>query len=457
MIRVRNVFWAAILPLSYLPFSSSAQTNVTFTTMVAFAGTNGHYPYASLVQGSDGNFYGTTREGGANSYGTVFKMTPDGTLTTLFAFSNSNGSSPEAPLIQGNDGKFYGTTQRGGTNGDNGTVFSITTDGIFNSLASFAGTNGANIPAGLVQGTDGNFYGTTVNGGIKPPPLPGQSAYGTVFMMTLVEGKDGHYYGTTQGASYNYNYGTIFRMDTNGVVNTLFNFKIANIGTAGSVPQGPLLLASDGNFYGMTMSGGAYGFGTVFRIDTNGTLTALVSFNKTNGANTYTLAPLSGHLVQATDGNFYGVTSSGGASNSGTIFMMTPSGTLTTLYSFIGGTNGANPTGLIQASDGNFYGTTTFTSMTGDGGTLGDGTIFRISIPLQPVFTSVTQSNNMINLTWSTVTSHTYQLQFATDLTSTNWSNLKDIITATNGTMSATDVLGSDPQRFYRVLLLQSP
>jgi uncharacterized repeat protein (TIGR03803 family) len=404
-------------------------------------------------------------------------MTFDGwNLTTLVTFNGTNGSYPEAPLIQGNDGNFYGTTCAGGTNGD-GTVFGIKTNGVFTCLASFAVTNGAQAIAGLVQGTDGNFYGTTISGGNSPRQSYG---YGTVFKMTsdgtltrlysfpgsgftgiypdagLVEGPDGDFYGTTEGGMSGYTYGAIFKINTNGVLNKLFNFDLENESTDGSTPRGPLVLGPDGNFYGMTYAGGANGLGTVFRISTNGTLNCLVTFNGTNGANDDNeIYNLSGpFLVLATDGNFYGTTPSGGASGLGTIFMMTPNGTLTTVYSFIDN-NGANPTGLIQASDGNFYGTTTLTSESEYGGGIGNGTIFRISIPLQPKFQSVAQANGTITHKWSAVASRTYQLQYTTDLTSTNWTDLGGIITATNGIMSTTDVINSDTQRFYRVVLLQ--
>ncbi len=473
-------FPAAIFNLLIWPFSTFAQTNITFTTLVVFGGTNGNYPVAGLIQASDGNFYGTTSQGSTNNQGSVFMMTPGGVLTTLVAFDDNNGdgSNPEAPLIQGNDGKLYGTTQNGGTNGG-GTVFSITTNGTFNRLASFSGFNGDNVTAGLVQGTDGNFYGTTEDGGTNRFGFTGN--FGAVFKMApdgtltslysfgnsvnfnsglypvagLVEGKDGNLYGTTSSTDGQYSNGTIFKINTNGVLNTLFVFNGAN----GSYPIAPLVLGRNGNFYGMTEAGGTNNMGTVFQFATNGihgALTSLFSFNGVNGANAYPFVePTLGALVLATDGNFYGATPKGGASNDGTIFMMTPNGVLTTLYSFIGGTNGANPTGLIQASDGNFYGTTTLTSESGAGGGIGDGTIFRISIPLQPVFQSVTQMNGTLNLFWSTVAGQSYQLQYTTDLTSSNWSNLTNSMIATNGVMSLSDYLGPDSQRFYRVVRLQ--
>ena len=187
-------------------------TNGTLTTLLSFHYSNGAYPHAGLVQGADGNFYGTTAGGGTYGDGTVFRMTANGTLITLASFNYSvNGGSPYAGLLQGTDGNFYGTTEDGGTYGD-GTVFRMTTNGTLTTLASFNYTNGAYPYAGLVQGADGNFYGTTEDGGTYGD--------GTVFRMTtngtlttlvsfnysvnggypyagLVQGADGNFYGTT--------------------------------------------------------------------------------------------------------------------------------------------------------------------------------------------------------------------------------------------------------------------
>lgn len=139
-------------------------TNGTITSLVSFAGTNGSSPFAGLTQGSDGNFYGTTQQGGSGSAGTVFRFTTNGTLTNLANFATTNGAGPASVLMQGPDGNFYGTTSGGGSS-SSGTIFLVTSNGALSSLASFAGTNGANPKAGLILGPDGNFYGTTEQGG----------------------------------------------------------------------------------------------------------------------------------------------------------------------------------------------------------------------------------------------------------------------------------------------------
>jgi uncharacterized repeat protein (TIGR03803 family) len=202
----------------------------TLTTLYSFAGSGGAFPYGGLVQGSDGNFYGTTSGGGANNEGTVFKITPSGTLTTLYSFAGSDdGGYPVAGLVQGSDGNFYGTTVVGGANSD-GTVFKITPSGALTTLYTFAGSDGAYPYGGLVQGSDGNFYGMNQYGGA------GQSCFsgcGTVFKITpsgtlttlysfrgsdganplagLVQGSDGNFYGTTYGGGA-HDAGTVFRL-----------------------------------------------------------------------------------------------------------------------------------------------------------------------------------------------------------------------------------------------------
>ena len=182
-----------------------------FTTLHSFAWNDGSDPYAGLLQGTDGNFYGTTFHGGTSGIGTVFKITPAGALTTLHSFGSGEGTSPLAGLALGTDGNFYGTTYKGGTS-DYGTVFKITPAGALTTLHSFAYSDGSFPYANLVQGTDGNFYGTTYQGGTG-------DGYGTVFRITpagtlvtqemfrfddgaysragLVQGADGNFYGTT--------------------------------------------------------------------------------------------------------------------------------------------------------------------------------------------------------------------------------------------------------------------
>jgi len=155
-------------------------TDGALTVLHSFEGADGSTPSAGLVLGGDGNFYGTTSTGGSNGYGVVFRMTPAGALTVLYSFGGtaSDGVSPKSGLVQGADGAFYGTTTSGGSAND-GTVFKITSEGALTILRSFGGSDGANPAGALVQGGDGNLYGTTEFGGTK-----GGYGYGTVFKMT---------------------------------------------------------------------------------------------------------------------------------------------------------------------------------------------------------------------------------------------------------------------------------
>jgi YVTN family beta-propeller protein/uncharacterized repeat protein (TIGR03803 family) len=323
-----------------------AQAGTPFTVANFVGSSDGADPlYMSLVQGSDGNFYGTTVAGGAFDNGTVFQVTPSGTLTTLYSFCSqtncTDGGEPFSGLVQGSDGNFYGTAYWGGVNGE-GTIFKISSTGQLMTVHSFAGspTEGAHPIAGLIQ-FGGNFYGTTQFGGAN-----GQ--------------------------------GTVFEVTPGGALTTLYSFCPQSGCTDGSQPWAGLVQAG-GNFYGTTLGGGANGAGTVFAITPTGHLTSLYSFcSQTNCADG--IEPYAG-LVQASNGNFFGTTAFGGSSDfcggCGTIFEITPAGQFTTFYDFCSQescTDGLAPfAGLIQASDGNFYGTTQ------DGGTNGYGTVFGIT------------------------------------------------------------------------------
>lgn len=337
-----------------------------------------------IIQGSDGNLYGTTPSGGANPAlggfggGSVFEVTPSGAFTTIYSFCSEeapntlnclDGQGPNS-LIQGSDGNFYGTTATGGLNyspggSSAGTVFEVTSAGTLTSLYSFCaqidpttencldGTN----PNDVIEGTDGSFYGTTSEGGE-------------------------YAFGGTRPA------GTVFKLTPTGTLTTLYSFCGQMNGSLtncldGEEPSG-IIEGSDGNFYGTTLTGGQHasdgGGGTVFEITPAGTFATLYSFCSQVDPNTGDCldgnAP--DYLIQGSDGNFYGTTVTGGASDGGTIFKMTPAGTLTTLYSFCSQRNTASgncpdgefPTpGLIEGRDGNFYGTTRHGGSFGGGGT----------------------------------------------------------------------------------------
>lgn len=502
----------------------------TLTTLHSFTAATEGSASGKLVEGSDGNFYGTTSTGGANNRGTAFKVTPAGAFTLLKTFGSSDGSPGGIGLVQASDGNFYGTSAGGGAAG-NGFVFRLTPAGDYTAIYNFSGVpDGANPNASLIDGGDGFLYGTTsagagdreavfrgdgtvfkiaLNGTFKliapfasapsgkEPSFPlirrpegdlvgialrgGEKSFGTFFTVSstgefkvaynfdpdlkqfhpinLARGADGAFYGfnfsclgcglaetehlffkvTTAGEAGVINtsggngahgfepaslalgpdgafYGVntaIVRLTPTGEATILYQFPDSAIpGAAVFTPAGkligttlgrgssphtiflfdpatgafstvytfkpgegqplskspPLVIGTDGNFYGTTQDGGTAQQGSVFKVTPAGEFTVLYSF--TNGADG--LQPAAA-LIQATDGNFYGTTVLGGAKQGGTIFSITPSGALTTLYSFP--VPGGNPnTPLTQAKDGSFYG------VTADGGVNQYGSIFRLAV-----------------------------------------------------------------------------
>jgi uncharacterized repeat protein (TIGR03803 family) len=465
--RVMRLLWAVFLVLPVF----GARAGVVFTTLYSF--TNGNdgptSPLTALVQGSDGNLYGTTSGG----FGTVFQISANGALTILYAFNGGNDGAGSSGLIQGSDGDFYGTTSDGGTN-NVGTVFQLSTNGGLTSLHSFSGIDGEYPSAALVQGSEGDFYGTTSGGGAHANQF-GQG--GTVFQINtnrvfaslysftggddgydpsgLAQGSDGSFYGTTTYGGTHTNqfggtYGTVFKISTNGQLTTLYAFGTVTNANGepldGANPQAGLVQGSDGDFYGTTSAGGTNNVGTVFQLSTNGGLTNLHSFTGIDGEQP------SAALVQGSDGDFYGTTFGGGPNQDGVVFKISTNGQLTTLYAFGTVTNangepldGANPqASLVQGSDGSFYGTTTY-------GGVGGGTVFRLTIV--PEFQAVSLINGILSLTWSTEAGGIYQLQYNSDLNSSNWISLGNAVKSTGATLNATNLVTTSPQRFYRLVL----
>lgn len=394
---VNDVGAAADASSHLAPDGLSAQT---FTSIHSFDGTDGKLPFAALSQATDGNLYGTTYYGGASASGNVFKITPAGTLKTVYSLCSesdcADGEYTYAAPVQGTDGDFYGTTYLGGAN-DQGTVFKLSPSGTLTTLHSFHGTDGAEPLAGVVQSANGAFYGTTNLGGSKSDGAVFKVTAGGTFttlhsfcsqtnctdglnpFAPLVLGTDGNLYGTTLGGG-SHDDGTVFKTTPSGALTILHSFCSQTGCPDGEFPQTGVIQASDGNFYGTTILGGAYGNGTIFKMTPSGTFTTLYSVCSQSGCpdGNYLYAG----LTQATDGNLYGIMQIGGANGYGTIFRITTTGSLTTLYSFCsqtGCTDGEYPAaGLVQDTNGSLYGTTA------DGGTNGDGTVFRLSVGLGP-------------------------------------------------------------------------
>ena len=451
--RFSRVSWAAIREFSYqwrivmarlsawkvagVVFVLFAATAIgaqaqTFTTLVDFDGNDGAEPLAALVQGADGNLYGTTSMGGISnsqcfgSCGTAFKITVAGSLTTMYEFCAqpdcTDGYDPIGGLVLGTDGNFYGTTEYGGTTIAAGTVFKISRNGTLITLYNFCSklycADGENSTAPLFEAANGHFYGTTQLGGVY-------GTFGTAFEITptgnlttvfsfdkkdgespyggLIQGSDGNFYGTTfdggkgqgcfpdQGGC-----GTAFRLTPGGKLTTVHSFCPSPTNCSdGAQPQAGLIQATDGNLYGVTSNGATHGYaGTIFRIAPTGTTTTFYNFcaqpNCADGGEP--AAP----LIQGSDGNLYGTTLLGGDINCnlgygygcGTVFRITPQGSLTTLHTFES-SDGAFPLSLVQATNGTFYG------VTNNGGTFnsscseGCGTIFSLDVSLGPFVTFV--------------------------------------------------------------------
>jgi uncharacterized repeat protein (TIGR03803 family) len=423
--------------------AAHSQTTATLTTLYSFTNASGRP--SALVQGSDGNLYGLTAAGGSHRCGSAYRITPDGVLTTLASFDLTN-ALPVGALVQGSDGDFYGTTSGSGSGGGQGTVFRMTPGGALTTLFSFTGDDGD--PRGrLVQGSDGSFYGTTKGW---------------------------------------YNDGTVFRITTNGALTNLVSFNGAN----GTAPFAGLIQATNGNFFGTTYYGGSPGLGTVFKMTPEGVLTTLVSFTNTGrvyaglvqgrdgnfygttsgisnspasiypgivfkmtpeGALTTLATPFNynlwpGTLIQATDSNFYGTTSSGGRSGLGTLFQVTAEGVFATLLEF-NCTNGATPSDLMQATNGLLYGTTWGC------GKYGYGTVFQISLAPPPTMRYPTMSDHRFTFNWDAISGRVYRVEYSTNLGSTNWYNLAAHVPATNSTMAISSP-AFDLQRLFRVVLL---
>jgi uncharacterized repeat protein (TIGR03803 family) len=444
----------------------------TLRSLHWFGGTEGAFPAAGLVQARDGNFYGTALRGGSNllSAGTVFRMTPTGIVTRLHAFESLNedlGTWPAATLIEGSDGDLYGSTYRGGGTNNVGTLFKITTAGVFTQLHRFPEDRPHHLIVSLKQAPDGKLYGVASGGlnidqfrpsgifrysavsgvewlahfnfhiGEAPrselllapdgsffgtTEVGGKGACGTVFRFTPADGvqtlhhfpcvmstphavtlgKDGFFYGVTRNFPTTYRVGSIFRLSADGTHTPLYVLDAHDGTDMSRLVQGP-----DGAFYGTTRLGGLYGSGIAFRVTVDGEFRQLASFGEFNGISGHPLiVGDDGHfygrfdysdaagsnvfrvtaagiltivsgadpiyalaLVQGRDGFLYGVSDSDGPN--GSVFRLSKAGVKTIVHAFTA-SEGSAPRSLMQASDGDLYGSTT-------AGAAGFGTLFRMT------------------------------------------------------------------------------
>ncbi|MEO6328911.1 MAG: choice-of-anchor tandem repeat GloVer-containing protein [Ginsengibacter sp.] len=359
-----------------------------------------------FIQISDGKLYGTAQYGGSSGYGVIFSYDPSSfTYTTLKDFDNTNGAYPNGSLMQASDGKLYGLTQLGGSRGY-GVIFSYDpVSSVYTKLKDFDSANGANPCGSLIQAGNGKLYGITSRGGI--------GGYGVIFSYDpvsfiytklksfdninganpcggLVQAGNGKLYGITTGGGSS-GYGAIFSYDPVSFIYTkLKDFDNIN----GANPLGGLLQASDGNLYGMTQFGGSGGGGVIFSFNPSSSIyTKLTDFNDSTGANPY------GGLVEASNGKLYGMTRLGGSGANGVLFSFDISGLVYSKLRDFDYANGVNPYGsLMQASDTRLYG------MMHEGGSSGYGVIFSYDpssssyIKLRDFATNESGSNVSANL-----------------------------------------------------------
>jgi uncharacterized repeat protein (TIGR03803 family) len=372
----------------------------TLTTLAAFDGVDGYGPFSSVVQATDGNFYGTTNSGG-NAYqaGTFFRVTPTGELTDLYNFCSqpkcADGTFLSSVPILGRDGNLYGVTGGGGNSTDSGTFYRMTLGGEITTLYAFCpnvGCADGQGPTGIVEGSDGNFYGTT---SVVPNSNGGYG--GTIFSISPsgkfkllhtfcsrancmdgdfsfyppILGSDGNLYGVTYTGG-NQGGGLLYELTSSGTYRVLYNF-CPKSGTCEN--EGPFIIVrdSEGNFFGTTAYGGSSGYGAIFELTSTHRFAVLHNFASYNDW------PYTG-LTLANDGNLYAVS---GGGNDNIILKITPAGVPTTVYR-LPSSDGGPPVGpLFQGTDGSLYGTTTY----GPGHF--NGTVFKFSIGLSPLVETV--------------------------------------------------------------------
>ena len=308
-------------------------TDGHYKLMHAFSGSDGQMPAGGLTLGRDGWFYGSTVSGGPGTWGTLYKMRSNGQVTRLHYYSGGNGGNPWAAPIQSVAGDFYGVTHGSFTFGQ---IYRVSQSGQYTKLHSMTLFEGIYQVAPLVQGTDFAFYGAAIaTGGTQGP-------------------------------------GDLYRITSTGAFDVLYTFD----GVHGNHPAGGLIQAADGNFYGVASEGGSFGAGTVFQMTPDHTVNVLYSFS--GGADGG--VPVGG-IVEASDGNLYGTTSSGGVNGAGVLFRVTPSGTYTVLHDFTEATGSGPRSSLMQHTNGRLYG------MTSSGGSANLGVFFSFDAGLPPFVT----------------------------------------------------------------------
>jgi uncharacterized repeat protein (TIGR03803 family) len=396
-----------LLALGFMPRYLSSQTYTAspiynFCPMGSCSPTEG--VQTNLIQAWDGNFYGWSLGGAASG---LFRVTPTGDYSVVHTFAGFGG------IIQGGDGNLYGTTEYGGANNE-GEVFRISLGGTYTTLYNFCSlancADGQN-PGDLIEGSDGNYYGGTANTAYKISPSGKMTILFGSGVGIYTQATDGNLYGVTASESgcLTSSCESIVKLTPSGTLTTLHTFCMQD-----NCPDGEVLAAlvqgSDGNFYGTTeqygvTSQGGQGEGTAFVITPAGSLTTLYVFcSLSNCADGSNPTP---SLVAGSDGNFYGTTEYGGPYesevdepiNAGTVFELNPTDTsspINTVFAFCPPNNnctaGDQPlAGVAEGSDGSFYGTTF------GGGAENGGTIYKLAaMPALPAPVQVSLSSSHV-------------------------------------------------------------
>ncbi|MFN2622535.1 MAG: choice-of-anchor tandem repeat GloVer-containing protein [Chthoniobacterales bacterium] len=379
-----NVLKGAALGAALLAVSVQAATIETLSSL--------SQPLSAFpqVRFADGTFYGAdfgTFNGGS-SHGAILKLSQNGSLTSLYVFqaATADEANPTV-LIAGADGNLYGATAPRAVGDLNGMIFKLTPTGAFTPIYHFQDGKGTHAIT-LLQGADGNFYGTAAgdsSGGFFNHPASMHNA-GIFFRLTpagvftvlyaftggadgsfpnaLVQGKDGNFYGSTfcgpesPANLFNGN-GTIFKITAGGVLTTLYSFT----GSSDGANPGNIVEGADGNLYGIADAGTTR---TVFKLTKAGQRTTVYDLQTINGT-------LSAGLLASTDGNVYGSTKDGGIPKAGNIFRIDPAGQVTA-WAFDGAGTGGQPSRPFEGAEHSLYGATTL------GGASNDGTVYRLNM-----------------------------------------------------------------------------
>jgi uncharacterized repeat protein (TIGR03803 family) len=437
--------------------------SITINTLHRFSASDGINPYYGLTQGPNGILYGTCvgveKDGGAG--GSVFGVNPDGTgFTVLHTFSpteaesayNTGGANPlDGPLLI--DGLLYGVTEEGGS-GAYGVIYRMTTNGgNYTVLEQFNASTAEYQQCGLAQGSDGFLYGTGDAGGDNDTEIykidTNGNNYATLVYFSpssggynynpLLSSPDGNLYGVTGGDSDSSgDLGLVFKLTTGGTYTTLHTMA----GNDGSASSAALIEDSSGTLYGTASASGAKGYGTLFRVSTNGANFTVIYTFGTNGDGQYPI----GRLLLASDGYLYGSCEEGGSHGYGTIFRMATNGAnYQVLYNFTGtftatGDHGYPNGCLIEASNGMIYG------MCGDVNynytTVGNGTIFELVNAIAPPGVGI-QGINRVYTSPTNLNSVSWTVTFAAAVTGLSAANFQLAASGLTGSPAVTSVTGS--------------